>query len=71
MVQKGGVLKGSEGAQKIADRHREKVEQAQRTAKLKSRRGKPRKALERQLDVLAALDNPNRLIPRSERAVSI
>jgi hypothetical protein len=71
MIQKDEVLKESEDAQQIADRHRKEVEQAQHTAKLKSRREKSRKALKHQLDVLAALDNPNRLISCSEQAVSI
>ena len=71
VVQKDGVLRAGEGSEQIISRHLDEVEQARRKAKLKGRRGKPRKALERQLDVLAALDDPNRSIPRAEQAVSV
>jgi hypothetical protein len=71
VVAKGGVLTGSEAAERIRSRRMEEVEQARRQAILRGRRGNPRKALIRKLDVIAALDNPHRSAPHSERAVSI
>ena len=71
VVAKGGVLTGSEGAERIRSRRMEEVEQARRQSILKERRGNPRKTLERKLNFLAALDNPHRSAPRSERAVSL
>ena len=47
------------------------VEWADRQAQFKGKRGQHRKAYARQLDFLAALDNPNRSIPPSERAISV
>ena len=66
VVAKGGVLTGSEGAERIRSRRMEEVEQARRQSILKGRRGNPRKALECKLDFLAALDNPHRSAPRSK-----
>ena len=71
IVAKGGGLRRGEAAEKIRDRCEEEVEHAKHTAQLKGKRGERRKAFARQLDVLAALDDPNRLNLRSERATSV
>ena len=47
------------------------MEQARHTAQLRGTRGERRKAYARQLDFLAAIDNPHRSAPRLERAVSL
>ena len=52
-------------------RHMEEIEHARRQSILKDKRGNSRKAFMRKLDFLAALDNPHRSAPPSERAVSL
>jgi hypothetical protein len=71
VVSKGGVLNAGQARQRIQDRRKDEVEQARRKAQLKGKTGRARQAFKRQLDVLAALDDPNRSISRSERAVSV
>jgi hypothetical protein len=71
VVAKGGVLTGGEAAERIRSRRMQVVEQARRNARLRDTRGERRKAIVRQLDFLAALDNPHRSVPHSERAGSI
>jgi hypothetical protein len=71
VVSKGGVLEAGEAAYRIEDRRKEEVELARRKAVLYGKRGHARQAIQRKLDFLAALDDPNRSAPRSERAVSL
>jgi hypothetical protein len=71
VVSRGGVMRVGDARQRIGERRKEEVEQAQRRARLKGIGGRRRKALKRELDALALFDDPNRSNPRSERAVSV
>ena len=66
VIVKDEVLTESEEAECIRSRHMEEIEQARRQSILKERRGNPRKALERKLNFLAALDNFHRSASFSE-----
>ena len=71
VVQKDEVLRADEAAAHIEDRHKNEIELAWHTSKLRGIQENVRKQFVHKLNFIAALDNPHRSAPRAERAVSI
>ena len=69
VIAKDRVLTGDEAVERIRSRRMDEIEQAQRIKQPHGRRGNPRKILKCKLDFIAALYNPHRSIPPSERAL--